>query len=146
MAEMGVNYKDIIERMKWAGKLKNDSAVARTLELTPQALSNYKKKDEMPSKLVVRFAELNGLYIDWLLTGHGPMYKDGRNPQSSASEGEKVHKVMDLTPEESFYVDKLLRIFNAKNSCSKAAIKHIVDTLSMPDAIVEDAGDEKKAG
>ena len=45
---MGVKYSDTIERMRWAGKLKNDSAVARVLGVTPQALSNYKKRGRAP--------------------------------------------------------------------------------------------------
>ena len=71
---MGVNYTDIIERMRWAGKLKNDSAVARTLGVTPQALSNYKKRGEMHTDLVLRFAGIYGLSVDWLITGQGQMY------------------------------------------------------------------------
>ena len=74
---MGVHYLDIIEKMRWAGKLKNDSAVARVLEVTPQALSNYKKRGEMPTDLVLRFAKLFGLSLDWLIYGEGAMYRPG---------------------------------------------------------------------
>ena len=75
---MGVSYSDIIERMRWAGKLKNDSAVARVLGVTPQALSNYKKRGEMPTDLVLRFANIYGLSVDWLISGEGEMYRPGK--------------------------------------------------------------------
>jgi len=74
---MGVNYSDIIERMRWAGKLKNDSAVARVLGVTPQALSNYKKRGEMPTDLVLKFSNIYGLSVDWLISGEGDMQKPG---------------------------------------------------------------------
>ncbi len=73
-----INYSDIIERMKQAGKLKNDSAVARVLGVTPQALSNYKKRGRMPTNLIIRFASLYELSVDWLLTGKGGMHLGGR--------------------------------------------------------------------
>ncbi len=74
---MGVNYSEVIEKMRWAGKLKNDSAVARKLSVTPQALSNYKKRGEMPSNLVLKFSKMYGLSMDWLITGEGTVQKPG---------------------------------------------------------------------
>src|SRR3972149_2617009 len=84
---MGVSYTDIIERMRWAGKLKNDSAVARVLGVTPQALSNYKKRGEMPTDLVLRFANIYGLSVDWLISGEGEMYKAGGRAQEFDRKG-----------------------------------------------------------
>src|SRR3989304_7419895 len=70
MTSKHLGYSGIIERMKEAGKLKNESATARVLSVTPQALSNYKKRDRMPSHLVIKFASIYGLSVDWLLTGN----------------------------------------------------------------------------
>ena len=67
---MGVSYCEVIERMKLHGKLKNDSSVARVLGVTPQALCNYKQKGEMPSKLVMRFAQTYKISVDWLVSGY----------------------------------------------------------------------------
>ncbi len=41
---MRVEYSDVLERMKKSANLKNDSRLARLLDVTPQALSNYKKE------------------------------------------------------------------------------------------------------
>src|SRR4030065_344933 len=87
---MGVSYSDIIERMRWAGKLKNDSAVARVLGVTPQALSNYKKRGEMPTDLVLRFANIYGLSVDWLISGEGEMYKPGERGGSCSKTTEQT--------------------------------------------------------
>ena len=139
---MGVNYLDIIEKMRWAGKLKNDSAVARVLGVTPQALSNYKKRGEMPTDLVLRFAKLFGLSVDWLIHGVGDMYRPGAEATEKgikdyvfAAESTTSYgggKTLDLTvlnPDEIIYVGKLLKVLRGENKSNAAAIKHTVDAF-----------------
>lgn len=70
---MKIRYKEIIERMKKAGSFKNDSVVARFLGVTPQALSNYKKREAMPYNLIFRFADKTGISLDWLVYGGDDM-------------------------------------------------------------------------
>jgi len=134
---MGVNYADIIERMRWAGKLKNDSAVARVLSVTPQALSNYKKRGEMPSDLVLAFSERFGITLDWLLSGAGEIYKPGRAPAA----GEETREYMTRgVPEErgmvgaldlmeTVYIAKLLKILRGPEESHAAAIKSTIDSV-----------------
>lgn len=141
---MGVSYAEIIERMRWAGKLKNDSAVARVLGVTPQALSNYKKRGEMPTDLVLKFANIYGLSVDWLISGDGEMYKGGgagrKGYMIAAEEGAPYGKearaslqgVVDsaaLSPDEIIYVGKLLKILRSPNKSTAAAIKYSVDAF-----------------
>lgn len=145
---MGVNYSDIIERMRWAGKLKNDSAVARVLGVTPQALSNYKKRGEMPTDLVLKFANIYGLSVDWLISGEGEMYRAGTRSSEFGRQGfivaaeetlpygkemrEGTHKVVDsssLSPDEIIYVGKLLKILRGANKSTASAIKYSVDAF-----------------
>jgi len=153
---MGVSYPDIIERMRWAGKLKNDSAVARTLKVTPQALSNYKKRGEMPTDLVLRFAGIYGLSVDWLITGEGEVYRSGTGGTLTAAEeaaaygGKKqgLPSLTALTPDEIIYLGKLLKILRGSNKSTAAAIKYSVDALlgasSDPD-VGEPPHDGKKS-
>lgn len=141
---MGVNYLEIIERMRWAGKLKNDSAVARALGVTPQALSNYKKRGEMPTDLVLRFSNIYGLSVDWLLSGEGEMYKlYGKGNEgkefSAAEEGVAYGRerpgqrrgpdIAALSPDELIYVGKLLKILRGHNKSNVTAIKYTVDAF-----------------
>ncbi len=142
---MGVNYAEIIERMRWAGKLKNDSAVARKLSVTPQALSNYKKRGEMPTDLVLRFAKIYGLSVDWLISGGGEMYRPGAEPTETgaqdylgaAEEGspygaglsKRTLDFTNLTPDEIIYVGKLLKILRGNNQSNASAIKFTVDAF-----------------
>lgn len=110
MEKMNVNYDDLIERMKRAGTLKNDSAVARVLDVTPQALSNYKKRGKMPLNLVLKFVTIYNcgdgpdLSFDWLLLGKGPA------PWETKKEPEGLEPLVNLTPDELVVVGKVLRI------------------------------------
>ncbi len=141
---MGVSYSDIIERMRWAGKLKNDSAVAKVLGVTPQALSNYKKRGEIPTDLVLRFANIYGLSVDWLLTGEGQMYRTGlayvdetkrAEPgvgEATAPYGKEAPRLPDLaslSPDEIIYVGKLLKILRGQNKTAIYAVKWSMDAL-----------------
>ena len=143
---MGVSYADTIERMRWAGKLKNDSAVARVLGVTPQALSNYKKRGEMPTDLVLRFANIYGLSVDWLITGKGNVYRFGVKPEETEREGYVIaaeeaasygrdnhsSRCLDfgvLTPDEIIYVGKLLKVLRNPNKERALAIKCTVDAF-----------------
>lgn len=144
---MGVNYLSIIERMRWSGKLKNDSAVARILGVTPQALSNYKKRGEMPTDLVLRFAGIYGLSLDWLITGEGEMYnaaiksvEEGKGGAVAAEDSSgygkppyistsRVPELASLAPDEIIQIGKLLKILRSPNKSTAAAIKYSIDAI-----------------
>jgi hypothetical protein len=144
---MGVSYPEIIERMRWAGKLKNDSAVARVLGVTPQALSNYKKRGEMPTDLVLKFANIYGLSVDWLITGDGEMYKAGKTTQvgpggymvaaeEGSTYGNEARASLQgeigpaaMSADEIIYVGKLLKLLRGPNKNTTAAIKYSVDAF-----------------
>ncbi|WP_306534487.1 helix-turn-helix domain-containing protein [Geobacter sp.] len=66
---MSVIYSDIVDRMKLITGLGYDSDLAKILEITPQAISNFKKKGKLPSDLVIKFALEHKVSVDWLLTG-----------------------------------------------------------------------------
>jgi hypothetical protein len=141
---MNVSFSDIIERMKRAGGLKNDTAVARRLGLTPQAVSNCRKKGKMPPRLILRFAELYGLSVDWLLTGRGEMYRaqdfaiEGYVPApgtldtaADRKEGteERYPSLSSLSPDEIIYVGKVLKILRCLNKPAVDVLKLSVDAL-----------------
>ncbi|MFQ5427971.1 MAG: helix-turn-helix domain-containing protein [Thermodesulfobacteriota bacterium] len=140
---MGVNYIETIERMRWAGKLKNDSAVARVLGVTPQALSNYKKRGEMPTDLVLRFAEIHALSVDWLISGKGEMYRFGGVPgnedylmaaeEAMAYGRDPSHRGCDffgtLDADEIILVGKLLKVLRSSDQTLSGALKCTLDTF-----------------
>ncbi|HHL38954.1 MAG TPA: hypothetical protein ENJ37_00425 [Deltaproteobacteria bacterium] len=145
---MSVKYSEVIDRMRLAGNIKRDSEAARTLGVTPQAFSNYKKRGEIPTDLVLKFAAIYGLSVDWLLTGEGEMHRSG----NKLLEGETKHctiamvettryddknhesrpRITDLsplTPDEMVYVGKLLKILRGTNQFSIPAVKYNIDAI-----------------
>lgn len=141
---MGVKYSDTIERMRWAGKLKNDSAVARVLGVTPQALSNYKKRGELPSDLVIRFAGIYNLSLDWLINGDGDVYRTGYEPPEnehgipmmhegvaiygSMASKRRTNKIL-LTREEIICIGKLIIVLGSTNKSVVKVLKLNIDAL-----------------
>lgn len=123
---MGVSYSEVIDRMKWAGRLKNDSAVARALDITPQALSNYKKRGEMPSNLIIEFSERFGISIDWLVTGVGDVYRRAVAAEEGASYSARSEAI---DPEEIIYIGKLLKVIRAEDKTHASAVKNAIDSV-----------------
>ncbi len=152
---MGVKYSEVIERMRESGKLKNDSRVARALGVTPQALSNYKKRGKIPADLVIKFSELFGLYVDWLLSGEGPKYKPGYGDPEEASAVATAReealsygnlaKFAALEPEEIICVGKLLKILRSSDSATASALKWTIDAMLKSAVAAELEKDSKKA-
>ena len=137
--------------MKRVGGLKNDSALARVLKVTPQALSNYKKRGKMPTHLVIQFGDRSGLSVDWLLTGEGDVYRKGVGREGLLSyameEGEGYGKkkglskdVRSLTPDELIYIGKLLKILRTSNYPTITALKSSIN------AFLRSAEDTPKPG
>jgi len=134
---MGVQYNETIDRMRWAGKLKNDSAIARALGVTPQAFSSYKKRGSIPSDLILKFAEMIGLSVDWLITGEGEMYKQsaGTTGAQSAAEptsayGSERGRERSISADEMIYVGKLLKVLRSNNTDSISAVKTTIDSFA----------------
>ena len=135
MTAQHLGYTGIIGRMKEAGKLKNESAAARVLGVTPQALSNYKKRDRMPSHLVIRFASIYGLSVDWLLTGNAAyrVAEEGSVFRSRAMEdaaGIVSKSMAALTPEEIIYTAKVLVVMRNANKVTVNALKGSIDAFA----------------
>ena len=134
---MGVKYSDTIERMRWAGKLKNDSAVARVLGVTPQALSNYKKRGELPSDLVIRFSGIYNLSVDWLIGGEGDVYRTGYEPPENEHGIPMIYKGVAIyvsraterctSRGEMMYIVKLMKMLDGTNKNVAEVLKLIID-------------------
>lgn len=135
------SYLVIIERMKSVGVLKNDSAVARSLGVTPQALSNYKKRGRMPLTLVLKFANANHVTMDWLLAGEGEPFRKGfeREEPLSCMEvrksfgGEdgfkKITSYAILDPEEIKYITRLLKLLRSNNNAFVSPLMSSIDAF-----------------
>lgn len=71
----------VLSRLKAAYGVKSDVELAKRLGKTPQTVSTWKARDSVPYSICVQMAGEEGLSLDWLLTGKGPMRHD---PQGGA--------------------------------------------------------------
>ncbi len=148
---MRVEYSDVLERMKKSANLKNDSRLARLLDVTPQALSNYKKRGKVPSDLLIKFAHIQGLSVDWLLSGVGDKYRavaDGEEApgvvqEESSSYGTRPSMAVSglvnlaaLTPDELIYVGRLIKVLRCVDDSNAAVLKWTIDAFER--AVVAD--------
>lgn len=143
---MGSDFSKVIDRMKFAGTLKNDSSVARALGITPQAISNYRKRGKLPTDHIIGFADTYGLLVDWLLWGEGDMYRSGYEGQrleitpsaeamilyglETRHKWAKFEDLAHLTPSELISIGKLLTILRSDNKSATAVIDHILKGIT----------------
>lgn len=132
-----LNYSGITERMRSAARLKNDSSVARALSITPQALSNYKKRGEMPASLIIKFADIYGLSVDWLLMGTGEMHRSGKAGNlggnafsNEAVEFQRITGPASLDLDEIIYLSKLLKVLRTPDKGLTTAIKCCIESFA----------------
>jgi hypothetical protein len=126
---MGVPFRETLERMRQSGGLKNATAIARVVEVTPQALSNYKKRGLMPADLVLKFAKIHSISMDWLLTGEGEMPQIGTecSREEQPIEAVGASDALSLTPDEFIYTGKLLKLLRCSSLDSGQVIKNLIN-------------------
>ena len=67
-------FNAIYERLLEASGSKNDSELARVLNISPQSVNGARKRGEVPPAWVQSYAEMSGVSSDWLFFGRGPKY------------------------------------------------------------------------
>ena len=70
---MSESAADIFGRMLHTIGTAKDKELAMYLGVSPQAVSNARKKGKVPSDLILHFAEKSGATVEWLLTGKGSL-------------------------------------------------------------------------
>ncbi len=143
---MDITFIEVIERMKSAANLKNSSQIAKSLSITPQAIANYKKRNQVPTSLVIKFASIYNLSVDWILWGTGhmqsPDYQTQEFTASVAAESvlpydykldkslPALETISDLSPDELICLGKLLKILRSTNENEQTTIKFILDNFN----------------
>lgn len=114
---MVIPFNEACQKMLEASKLKNMTALAGVFGITPQALSNYKKRGEMPAHLVIQFAKIHGCSLDWLVFGTEPVERKVSAIESPA-----------ITPEEGVAVFQMLKLMKSGGVLS-LTIRNMLDAL-----------------
>ncbi|MEK7679491.1 MAG: helix-turn-helix domain-containing protein [Deltaproteobacteria bacterium] len=148
---MVLRFNEIFARMLDASGIKNSSQMAKTLDISPQAISNYRKKGLLPAGIIMEFAAKFGISVDWLLTGHGETVNNpngaGKAARPSAitmaeagpandtgKSGPCPLGVVPLNPDEIIYVGKLLKILRGTERSSAKSLTVSIDAFLMSDS------------
>ncbi len=104
----------ILERLKKAYSLKNDAKLANFLDVKPNTIATWKKRNSIDFPLI--FAKCHDLNLNWLLTGQGPMFLTEQAPgginersaqyQTKAQEIERLKKEIAILKEELKKMDQ----------------------------------------
>jgi len=112
-----------------AGKLQNSSQLAKVLGITPQALSNYKKRGDIPTSLLFKFADIYDVSVDWLISGDGSAFKCLEDTVSYDTVYGQSIDIAALTPEEIIYIGKLLKVMRSNDSLLSSALMSSIDAF-----------------
>ena len=108
---------DVLDRIIKLKKMKNDAALARLLGVKPAIISNWRARGTIPYEVVFSICEQDGVTLDYLINGRGPVYAgevlEGAAPLESfpPPKGEEVGEgQVAYTPErdEFVYISQVL--------------------------------------
>ncbi|MEA5113228.1 MAG: helix-turn-helix domain-containing protein [Geobacteraceae bacterium] len=131
---MDLNVPEIIDRMKMAVDMKNDSELARFLQITPQAIYKFRKSGKLPAELIIDFAQAAELSIDWLISGKGIMMADDLEKVGIVDEDLLKAVIVGIEESKSFATlefpadEKAKYIIETYKTFSKDKKKNQIDT------------------
>lgn len=103
-------YEAILERMLSTIDGRTDSSLARAIGVTPQSISDAKKKGKIPPAWAIALAELNQVSLDWLWFGRG----EKRLQNTAANENYEFEKRIAFLEgrleEKQAMIDRLLKL------------------------------------
>ena len=90
MEEHTISTAAVLERLLRVAKVRRDAQLAAVLGVSPQAISQARKKDRIPESWLVRVAARYHLPVEWLLYGEGeealtPVHGSGEDQGGSRS-------------------------------------------------------------
>lgn len=122
---MVLNYGVLSKKMMSRSGLKSHAELAKALGVTPQALSNSKKRGEMPPRLIFRFSKIYGVSLDWLVNDAedaGPRESGCEYPQLS------LDSLTAINEYEREYVNKLLLMLRLSGAPMLNIVKLCLET------------------
>ena len=141
------SFIDVINRMQSVSGLKNGSQIAHAVGITPQAMTNYRKRDAVPAKVVVKFSNKYGISVDWLMYGTGDPYLSEMQPRqlndeeqhrSAMASASAFNDLSKFSPEELIVIGKFIGIMRGGTYETTLAIKNIIDMMMLKNRRLEE--------
>lgn len=64
-----LEFQGVVDRMKGIAGIQSDAELARYLEVSPQALNNFKRRGDFPPSLLLKFHDKSNASLDWVAYG-----------------------------------------------------------------------------
>lgn len=139
-----VLIKEILERIKQHTGAQKDSDIARILNVEPQNVFNWKKRETIPWNELCAFAINEKLSFDWLLTGKEEEDLPGEtsreidllmklvDAQSKRIDelNEKINNAIKLITRYKDEVEKVWSVINTKDA-SLATVNESIREITM---------------
>lgn len=139
------NIDDILDRIKEIKSLKTDTEMSKLFSVTPQTISTWRKRGTIPYNSLVTLCEREGMSLDWLLTGEGPMKKyeaPEEKPLTGVREASTIYNVREdpdlaeiVSLLEEFPQDKRLILKLLKG---KKEIREALEGIEIKDILKEE--------
>lgn len=120
-----MSFNKCWDRAQKAAGFKNQTALANFLKIRTASVTEAKNRDSFPSDWAVKIAQYYGLSTDWILTGEGPMRREG----GVAEEAADYKKTAEIR-NEYIYVPK----YDVRASAGHGSVIHselVVDHLAF---------------
>ncbi len=92
----------ILDRIIALKELKNDAGLARYLEVRPAIISNWRTRGTIPYEIVFAICERDGITLDYLISGRGPVFARGGEPGKETGDSVpydgRTHRVGERRP------------------------------------------------
>lgn len=118
---------EIIARLRLMYGVDTDSALCKETGINRQTLSGWKSRDSLDYALCVQLAVAKGYCLDWLLTGEGPMRRDGIGQTGNAERAGGN----DANPREQ----AILALFRELSEADQREIQHAAQEKKRLSAI-----------
>ncbi len=113
--------------MMQASGLKTGSSLAEALGVSPQAISNYRKRGAMPASLIIRFSEKFEVSLDWLVKGKGFPCGGARTDPYREAPDRSI--CATASPEELVCIGRMLALFRREDRLFAIAVKSAIDVF-----------------
>jgi len=87
----------VLERLMTVFAVDSDSELARKLDVNRQTLGSWRSRQSIPYALCVSVSEVEGVSLDWLLTGEGSMFRCGEvEPSETLTKNKQEEAILEL--------------------------------------------------
>ena len=122
-----VDSAAVVDRLRAVYGVKDDSELTKAMDQKRSTVGNWRNRGTVPYTECVKVAGQHGISLDWLLTGEGPMRRDGIAQAGNAEQAGGD----DVNPREQ----AVLALFRELSEADQREIQHAAQEKKRLSAI-----------